>query len=298
MAVTLNSGAMKKLSFLTVFLIFFFISTYSQSCLPEGITFDTQSQIDSFQINYPGCTEIEGFVNIGNSVPFPPNYDINNLNGLSVLTSIGSSLAIVYVFSMPSLSGLENLTSIGGGLIIVGNYYLSSLSALENVTSIEGELSIVDNTSFLGLTGLDNIESYTISDLLITGNSSLSTCEVESVCAYLSSPNGDIIINSNANGCNSPEEVQDSCEANAVNIDEQFIKHILILYPNPANKELNISAEGFTIDEITIYTLTGQQVMQERSVNGILDISRLQPGMYIVEVTVENVKLREKLIVQ
>ena len=34
------------------------------SCLPEGITFTTQEQIDNFQINYPGCTEIEGNVMI------------------------------------------------------------------------------------------------------------------------------------------------------------------------------------------------------------------------------------------
>ena len=34
-------------------------------CLPEGITFTTQEQIDNFQTNYPGCTEIEGDVYIG-----------------------------------------------------------------------------------------------------------------------------------------------------------------------------------------------------------------------------------------
>jgi hypothetical protein len=35
---------------------------YSQGCLPEGITFTTQAQIDSFQINYPGCNAVEGNV--------------------------------------------------------------------------------------------------------------------------------------------------------------------------------------------------------------------------------------------
>jgi len=44
---------------------FHLISVYPQSCLPEGIIFETQFQIDSFQINYPGCTEIEGIVKIG-----------------------------------------------------------------------------------------------------------------------------------------------------------------------------------------------------------------------------------------
>ena len=33
-------------------------------CLPQGIIFTIQAQIDSFQVNYPGCTEIEGYVEI------------------------------------------------------------------------------------------------------------------------------------------------------------------------------------------------------------------------------------------
>ena len=56
----------------------------AQPCLPEGITFTTQAQIDSFQINYPNCTEIEGDVIISGY--------ITNLYGLSVLTSIEGNL--------------------------------------------------------------------------------------------------------------------------------------------------------------------------------------------------------------
>jgi hypothetical protein len=36
----------------------------ARSCLPEGITFTTQADIDNFSTNYPGCTEIEGDVKI------------------------------------------------------------------------------------------------------------------------------------------------------------------------------------------------------------------------------------------
>ena len=92
--------------------------------------------------------------------------------------------------------------------------------------------------------------------------------------------------------------MQDSCEANAVFIDEQFIKDKIELYPNPANQELNISVEGYAIDEVSIYSITGQKVMQAKPVNGAVDISCLQPGMYIVEVTIENTRLRKKLLVQ
>ena len=80
------------------------------TCLPEGITFTTQSQIDNFQTNYPGCTEIEGNVTIKSQ------FDITNLNGLNLLTAIGGNLTLDSNNTLTSLSRLEELTSIGGEL--------------------------------------------------------------------------------------------------------------------------------------------------------------------------------------
>lgn len=85
-----------------------------------------------------------------------------------------------------------------------------------------------------------------------------------------------------------------------LNINESEKDHASLpsLYPNPAHQELNISAEGHTIDGVNIYTLTGQQLLRKRPVNGTLDISALQPGMYIVEVSIENTRLRQKLLIE
>ena len=60
---------MKKLTLLIVLAFIIKSIVYSQSCLPEGIEFTTQEQIDNFQTNNPGCTEIEGDVRIwGNDI--------------------------------------------------------------------------------------------------------------------------------------------------------------------------------------------------------------------------------------
>ena len=118
-----------------------------------------------------------------------------------------------------------------------------------------------------------------------------------SVCEYLAS-NGTAGIVDNAVGCNSPEEVLDSCEAHAGYIVPGNYKDDILIYPNPASLKLNISAEGIAIDEVEIYTLTGQQVFALRPKSESIDISPLQPGMYIVEVTVEGRKVREKLVVE
>ena len=112
---------MKKFYILLIAL-FLMNGAIGQDCIPEGITFTTQAQIDNFQTNYPNCNQIWGDVYIygGNN--------ITNLNGLSVLNSIGGSLNMEYNYSLTSLTGLNNLISIGGSLTIIYNNNLTTLS--------------------------------------------------------------------------------------------------------------------------------------------------------------------------
>jgi len=99
---------MKKFYLLLIALFAFNVAS-SQSCLPEGITFSTQAQIDNFHTNYPNCTQIEG-----SAVIWSSGTGINNLLGLNGLTSIGGNLIINNNNFLTNLSGLNSLTSIGG----------------------------------------------------------------------------------------------------------------------------------------------------------------------------------------
>ncbi len=258
----LNNKPMKKLILLIAAVVIGHTTVFSQGCLPEGITITSQAQIDSFQINYPGCTEIEGDVMIGGMF-----HDITNLLGLSVLTTIGGNLKIQTVWelhslaglenlsyiggdlsinnndSLTSLTGLDNLTSIGGDLLIgdgygindegndsltsltgvgnlssiggclriEGNDYLENISGLSTITSVGGCIGILGNYSLISLSGLDNIIASSVTDLNISHNSALSTCNVQSICNYLASPNGIVDIYDNAPGCNNPLEIASLC---------------------------------------------------------------------------------------
>jgi len=394
---------MKKLSLILVVLIFCCSSAFSQPCLPEGITFTTQSQIDSFQIIYPNCTEIEGYLVINGS-------DISNLNGLNELTSIGGDLNISYNQLLTTLSGLDGLTSIGGELSLMRNYSLTSLLGLDNVTSIEGNIIIfqnnlltnltgmegltniegelfisghsnllnlsgldnlsslgghlriggqpytnnsltsltgledlttiggdlkiennnaltslegldnvtsimgrlwidgndaltslegLDNVTFIGenitigdnntltsLSGLDNIDANSITDLTISWNNNLSTCEVQSVCDYLISPTGSIEIHDNATGCNSQQEVEDACDT--LSIGELYFNDFLTVSPNPFTTSTTLS---YTLEkpenvQCAIYNVQSQIVyrMEEKQDKGEQQIQwnaeGLPAGMY------------------
>jgi Secretion system C-terminal sorting domain len=144
---------MKKI--FTFLLLLAWYTNYSQTCLPEGITFSSQTQIDDFSSDYPGCTQILGDVTIKESVPG----NITNLNSLSVLTSIGGDLYVGYNSALTSLSGLDNVDSIGLALIVIDNEALTSLSGLLNVDTIAGVLSVLGNDALVSLSGLDNVNS-------------------------------------------------------------------------------------------------------------------------------------------
>jgi hypothetical protein len=316
----------------------------SQSCLPEGIEFETQAQIDSFQVNHPGCTEIEGDVLIQGD-------NITNLNGLNVLTSIGGDLGVSQNWSLYSLAGLDNVTSVGGNLVfyenlaltsltgldnmtsIGGNLWcfisaLTSLAGLDNVTSIGGYLGITNNpalTSLTGLdnvtsigsflvisqnnaltslTGLDNIDATSIDSLFIYDNTSLSDCDVQSICDYLVAPNGTIEIHDNAPGCNSPEEVDSACIY--VSVRELSTEIQGEVYPNPI---LTSAVLEYELKEPAIVTLTvsnhlGQQIetlvnshQQQGKHQAVWNAEGLPPGIYFYRLQAGEQSASGKMII-
>ena len=291
---------MKKLTLLIALLIAVQSFGFSQGCLPDGIAFTTQAEIDSFQTNYPNCTEIEGDVYIG----YYYGTDISNLNGLHILTSIGGNLNIINNDALSSLSGLENLTSIGGNLVVRRNAALASLTGLEDVTSIGGDLNIKNNDALTSLTGLegltsiggdltiggygdygsgndaltslsglDNINPGSLTNVDISNNNLLTTCNSQWLCDYLMNPNGTIRIYDNAEGCNSVIELAMYCgntlpclpQGDYYFYSQSDIDNFQNVFPGCTALEGNLIIRGNDI-----YNLTG--LGQVTSIRGNLSI--------------------------
>ena len=404
-------------------LCLFSLALTGQPC-PDSIYFTSQAQIDSFQIVYPNCTEIEGTVLIDGE-------DISNLNGLSALSSIGGSLVVGKDFkigtgnpNLTSLSGLDNLLTIGGDLhiqfawalsnlegldaltlisgdliltgfnylvspdglgaldyvggdvLIQSLYTLTNINSLNNVDSIGGALVIEDNEALadinglsnldyvgsgvyltalsrvknlsgLGslesvggslfissndsllhiadlislktingnlwlqsnpllasLQGLDDIDPGSITGIYIFNNDKLSVCEVESVCAYLANPSGATFFENNTIGCKSAEEVLDSCEANAVSVDEHHLFENLSISPNPftTSTTLSFRLEKPENVQFTVYNVQSEIVfeMQERQDKGeqeiIWNAEGLPAGMYFIRLQTGDKIVGRKLL--
>ncbi|MFA5418936.1 MAG: T9SS type A sorting domain-containing protein, partial [Bacteroidales bacterium] len=264
------------------------------TALERGIDLDNNDAL----INLSGLNNI---TSIGGELSICNNDNLINLSGLENVTSIEGNLLIGVMpyggnQSLTNLSGLDNVINVGGDLLIYNNNSLVSLTALSNLTSLGGHLEIFDNLNIASLAGIENIDSESISDLFIFDNSSLSYCEVQSVCDYLSSPNGIIYIYNNAAGCDTQTEVESACSVVGLSTHkEPEIK----IYPNPANKNLYISnIFGLTIKDLTIYNLLGQEILHETTIPNEIDLSNLEHGIYVVEIELENSRIKRKLIIE
>jgi hypothetical protein len=355
----------------------------AQGCLPEGITFTTQEEIDNFQVNYPGCIEIEGTVTIegyndisnlnglnaiekiSNDLLIVHNYNLQNLQGLNALTEIQGGLTIAFNNGLLNFSGMESLSVIGNNINIIENTGLVSCSGLENLATIPGSLGIGDNPSlqylsgfnnleYVGfmliiesnpallslqglnnidhigedlilennalleditalsdltsigdylhikgngslssLTGIENIQANSINALTVIENPILQDCDVQSICDYLSAPNGTIEIHDNAPGCNSPEEVLLACET-AVNENKT---DELTIFPIPTTRFITITTpQGEPALEAIIYNHLGQKVVFTKPVNNTVDVSGLKAGMYLIEISTKDRTERTKLV--
>jgi len=247
--------------------------------------------------------EIGGDVTIGNFY-WGGNPSLHSLTGLNSLTSILGNVSISANDSLTDLSGLTNLSTIGASLGISWNPLLAGLTGLETLTSIGGTLSIGSNNSLTDIYGLENISPGSIANLYIDYNAKLSVCHVKSVCDFISSPNGTIIFEGNAEGCRDQTEVESSCRT--VEIKREIPSGIISVFPNPinTNSTIRFSLEYRSVVKLELADQLGKVViilLNEELNPGSHDINfqtkSLSPGFYYCRLRIDSAVNVVKVVV-
>ncbi len=124
------------------------------------------------------------------------------------------------------------------------------------------------------------------------------TCDVQSICDYLLSPNGTVEIHDNAPGCNSQEEVEAAC---LTTVEEIKTGNELTIIPNPSNDKITISSPAITGNtQLSIFNVSGEKVIERQltDTETQIDISALPRGVYFVRVQDEKLIEIVKIIKQ
>lgn len=245
----------------------------------------------------PGMTSLN---TVGGALEISQCPDMTHITGLSNLSSIGGDLTISNLDGLTGLDGLEQLNSVGGELMITTNSTLAQLSALASLTSIGGNLTIQSNYALTSLAGLDNIASGSIGNLKIYSNTSMTSCEVLSVCNYLASPGGTIFIENNASGCNSQQEVEDACVW--VGIDEEKLAGSISVYPNPCTSgiKVEISYSPQNMIHLSLLNTSGQEILYHQVCDSEteLNLGNLPSGIYILKAWNDTAVVVQKIVKQ
>ncbi|MEO1714821.1 MAG: hypothetical protein AAFU60_15940, partial [Bacteroidota bacterium] len=168
--------------------------TSQNNCLPDGIIFTSQAEIDAFPSTYPGCAVIDGGIIIQEA----QLGDITSLDSLYPIKQVMGYFQINGNLMLPSLVGLDNLESADGGLDVffcpamenldalaslsytsslglVGNASLQNVDGLSNLTTIEQNLSIQNSGALEDIDGLQNLNI--VKEIRITGCDPLTNLE-------------------------------------------------------------------------------------------------------------------------
>ncbi|MCM4150704.1 T9SS C-terminal target domain-containing protein [Arenibacter sp. N53] len=71
------------------------------------------------------------------------------------------------------------------------------------------------------------------------------------------------------------------------------------LYPNPAYQEVvYITTKHNGVKDVIIYDVFGTIVLQDRIKTSLLNISKLAPGVYVLQVTENRESMTRKLVVK
>lgn len=82
---------------------------------------------------------------------------------------------------------------------------------------------------------------------------------------------------------------------NATLSNESLVNLEFNLYPNPAKNSINIISNE-TIDNVSIYSVTGAKVYSQKPQGTSIDISNLNDGIYLVKMTAGDQSMVRKLI--
>lgn len=185
-------------------------------------------QIGPYVESSPGdiadLSPLSSITQINGSLYIQNNAVLQNLNGLSI-TDVGGNLYIGGDFNdrtnlqLQNIEGLSSLTSVGGWLTIKKNSSLTNLYGLQNLATVAFDIYIVDNNV---LTDISVLRNTTFSPnagygLTILNNLALSVCNLPNFCTYLANPPATHPrdISGNAGDCITEQAVVDACNTPA-----------------------------------------------------------------------------------
>jgi len=128
-------------------------------------------------------------------------------------------------------------------------------------------------------------------------------------CSGSDGGNGSYILSNNATGFVFAELAESDadfgnaldksfCVSNTTSLNEYALENIISVFPNPGNNVLNIQTGSLELNQITVYSYTGQEVFKENfsGNNTSLNTQNWPASVYLVKITTDKGELMKRWI--
>ncbi|MFT4801938.1 MAG: hypothetical protein ACI93N_001713 [Flavobacteriaceae bacterium] len=216
--------------------------------------------------------------------------NLQNFLGLENLTTVTGKLRIGFNPEITNLSFIKNIVSVGY-LDIYENENLQTLQGIESIKHIEHRLFIESNPSLTTIEALNYMElPSSIDEIGIINNSSLEVCRNDFICSVIDDDDVTKYFVNNAQGCNSVEEVQESCDLSFTDIYD-----LVDIYPNPASDDITITLDNsINLKNTLIYSTLGKMVFETQKNH--IDISTYKAGVYYARIITDKGAVFRKIV--
>ena len=227
-----------------------------------------------------GCNQIQGF------------------QGFENLTQVAGIFRLGFNPQMIDLTAFGNLSAVGS-LDIYENDNLLSLDGLEGLIEVTEAVYLMDNPNLMDIGALESINPQGLQQVVISRNTSLSTCDNDFVCQVIFDPEISEEIQANANGCNSVPQVAARC---ILEVPQAKSLPTLDLWPSPANQGLNVLAGGAFIRGLDVYNVQGELIDTVRYTSdqtlsqAELNVSAYASGLYFISINTDRGLVHSKFI--
>jgi len=89
----------------------------------------------------------------------------------------------------------------------------------------------------------------------------------------------------------------EECDTTAY-VNDLQLQYPIRIYPNPTKDYLVIDVKTEEVKDITVYNHLSQRVFNTITFSGVLDVSRLRPGLYMLVVITNEKRFKQKLIIR
>ena len=271
---------------------------------------------DNLSISGEGIQNFDGLTNlqsIGGSLYLQNNPEIQNISAFDNI----ESLTDLYIVNLPNLEnfwGLHNLKTVSGTLRIGFNPEITSLSFFKKIVSV-GYLDIYENENLETLQGIESLQYIEerlfidsnpnlttvkaldymefpsgINEVAIINNISLQICDTDFICSILDDTNVSKGFFNNAEGCNTIEEVEDSCALTFLDLFSP-----IVIFPNPVSDSFTISMdENMKLINLQIYSALGVLIYETNKSN--VSLNSFKSGIYSVKINTDKGVFDRKII--